>query len=56
MAGKGDTRRPLQITQAENDLRWLLAEGKISKSTYNRRWNKLKKAGLIQRSGIVIND
>jgi len=52
--GKGSQRRPLQITKAENKLRWLLFEGKISKATYNRKWNKLKKEGQIRRSGRIL--
>jgi hypothetical protein len=30
MAGKGDRRRPRQITKAEEELRWELAFGKPS--------------------------
>jgi len=52
--GKGDTRRLCCTTKEEEDIRWQLKEGKISFATYTRRYNLLKKKGLIQRSGIII--
>lgn len=52
--GKGSGRRPKQITSAESDLRWELKEGKISRVVFNRRFAKLKRAGLLRRSGVVL--
>ncbi len=52
--GKGSRPRPRSITSEEEDLRWLLAEKRVSFDTYSRRYNELKRLGLIQRSGRVL--
>jgi hypothetical protein len=52
--GKGDKRRPSQITREEQDLRWKLYCGTISSAEFNRQYSKLKKDGLITRSGKVV--
>lgn len=52
--GKGSTRRSCCTTSEEEKIRWQLKEGYISSAAFNRRYNLLKKKGLIRRSGIVI--
>lgn len=52
--GKGSKPRPRQITQEEEDLRMDYAQGKISLATFRRRYAKLKREGLLQRSGRVL--
>ena len=52
--GKGSRPRMRSITREEMDLRGLYFDGKISYSTYKKRFAKLKRAGLIQRSGKVL--
>ena len=52
--GKGSSRRPSQITSAEEDLRWQLIAGQITLATFNRRYTKLKRVGLLRRSGRVL--
>ncbi len=47
--GKGSKRRPLKTLTEENNLRWELAEGKITEAEYNRRYAKLKREGKIKR-------
>jgi len=47
--GKGNRRRPLRTGTEENDLRWELAEGKITEAQYNRRYAKLEREGKIKR-------
>ena len=54
MSIKGSWRRPSQITRAEKELREEYAEGKISRQKFDRAFAKLKKLGLIQRSGRVL--
>jgi len=54
MGIKGSWRRPRQITQEEESLRWMLIDGQISLATYKRRFAKLKRQGLIQRNGRVL--
>ncbi len=49
--GKGDWTRPSQITREEETIRWQLARGKINFATFERKYKKLKKQGLITRSG-----
>lgn len=53
MSIKGSWRRPRQISQEEDSLRWMLIDGQISLATFNRRFAKLKRAGLLRRSGRV---
>ena len=54
MSIKGSWRRPKQITSAEEDLRWKLLEGEISVRTFNRKYAKLRRDGLLRRSGRVL--
>jgi len=52
--GKGSKPRPRSITREEENLRNDYACGKISRVVFGRRFEKLKRAGLIQRSGRVL--
>ena len=52
--GKGSRPRPKSITRQEEELRSDYAFGNISLAVFNRRFAKLKKAGLIQRNGRVL--
>jgi len=49
MAGKGSKRRPRLISREEEELRWQLAEGKISRVTFNKRILEMIKEGKINR-------
>ncbi len=50
-AGKGDAQRPSQIGKEEENLRWALAEGRITFKEFEKRYNKLIRDGKIMRSG-----
>ena len=52
--GKGSRPRPRSITREDEDLRSDYAFGRISFASYKKRYAKLMRAGLIQRSGRVI--
>jgi hypothetical protein len=52
--GKGSKPRPRSITREEEDLRHEYAAEEISLATFNRRFTKLKRAGLIRRSGRIL--
>ena len=52
--GKGSKRRPRQITSAEEDLRWAYFNGRIGYTTYKRKYAKLRRVGLLRRSGRVL--
>ena len=52
--GKGSRPRPRSITREEMELRDEHSRGRISLRTFKRRYAKLMRAGLIQRSGRVI--
>lgn len=54
MGIKGSWRRPRSITREEEDLRDLLFRGKITQRTFTRRYNKLRRAGLIRRDGRIV--
>ena len=54
MGIKGDWKRPRSITQEEEELRNDYAFGRISLYTFTRRYGKLKRRGLIRRSGRVL--
>lgn len=55
MGIRGDDRpRPRATTREETELRNKLLEGRITFSTYSRRYTKLLKQGLIKRNGKVI--
>ena len=54
MGIKGSWRRPRSITRAEAELRGEYAQGEISLEKFNREYDKLKKLGLIRRSGRII--
>lgn len=51
--GKGSGRRPPQISREEEELRWELARGLITKEMFDTRYNELMAAGRITRSGKV---
>lgn len=54
MGIKGSWRRPRQITREEESLRTDYLYGKISMAVFDLRYAKLKRAGLIRRSGRVM--
>lgn len=53
-AGKGDKRRPCQISPEEEELRWGLALGEISQKEFNKKYEQLLKEGKIVKVGSVI--
>ena len=48
---KGSTRRPCQISREEEDLRWALALGRITKEEYDAEYARLEAEGKIMRGG-----
>lgn len=52
--GKGSKPRPQSVSREELDLRWDYAHGKISLAVFNRKYAKLKRDGLLRRSGRVL--
>jgi len=54
MGIKGSWRRPRSTTREEADLRDAYMNGRIGYPTYKKRFAKLKRAGLIKRSGVVL--
>jgi len=52
--GKGSARRPPQISREEEELRWELARGLITKEMFEQRYAELVHAHKIIRSGRVI--
>ncbi len=54
MGRSEDRPRPCATTREEAQLRTDLLTRKITFFTFQRRFNKLKKAGLIQRNGRVV--
>jgi len=54
--GKGSKRRPCTTGTAENNLRWALAEGRITFNEFEKRYKKLLEANKITRDGRVINE
>ena len=54
-AGKGCERRPAQIMPVEEDLRWALAQGRITRVQFNRAYRKLLRASMIRRGGRVLH-
>jgi hypothetical protein len=54
MGTKGDWKRKDQTTKEEQDLRWLYLQGKITLQEFEMEYRKLKKRGLIKRSGRVV--
>lgn len=46
---KGSNRRPAQISQAEERIRWKLAYGQITFAEFEKRVKALRKQGLIKR-------
>lgn len=55
-AGKGDTRRPSQIGSEEEELRYALARGSITRDKFDRQYAELLLAGRIIRSGRVLKN
>ena len=54
MGIKGSWKRPRSITREEEELRNDFAYGKISPKVFNEKYAELKRAGLIRRSGQII--
>jgi len=56
--GKGDTRRPRQISDDEWTLRWEYGQGNMTLEAFNVRFEELKKQGKIVRDGrkVVTNE
>jgi len=52
--GKGSKPRPRSTSREEADLRDAYMNGRIGYPTYKKRFAKLKREGLIKRSGIVL--
>jgi len=52
--GKGSKRRPSAISREEENLRWLLAEKKITFVEFETRYNRLLREGKITRNGRMI--
>lgn len=48
--GKGSKPRPDYTTRAEQELRWDYMNGEMTLNEFNRRYEKLKKRGLIKRN------
>jgi len=48
-AGKGDAPRPCCTSQEENELRWALFEGLITREEFDARMAELEVAGLVYR-------
>lgn len=53
-AGKGSGRRPSQIGKEEEDLRYALAEGKITSEQFQSEYIKLLHTHRITRNGRVV--
>ncbi len=53
-AGKGSWRRPCTTTHEEHDLRQLYMYTNMTQEEFDREYKKLKRKGLIRRSGRVI--
>ena len=47
--GKGSQRRPTAVSPEEEDIRWKLAEGRITFDEFERRYKKLVRDGKIKR-------
>jgi len=47
--GKGSKRRLCRTLREENDLRWALKEGRITRAQFDRRFAKLEREGKIKR-------
>jgi len=55
-AGKGDARRPRQISIEEERLRWKYACGGMTFAQFEKRYKQLVKEGKITRSGRKIGE
>ena len=53
---KGSGRRPSSVGRKEEELRWMLAMGKMTFDAYTWRMKQLKDAGEITRNGKVVKD
>lgn len=49
--GKGDKRRPVQVSRQEENLRWKLALGRITFEEYKHRRKKLIEQNLWGHKG-----
>lgn len=48
MAGKGSKRRPTLVSREEEDLRWELAYGRITRRTFDEKMVELKEKKNVQ--------
>lgn len=53
--GKGSTRRPCRTGHEENDLRWSLAMGLITREMFVQKFEDLVRRHKIIRDGKVIH-
>lgn len=49
--GKGSARRPCQVSREEEDLRWELAMGLITREQFDQKLRELEHAGKVTRGG-----
>jgi len=49
MNGKGDKRRPRQVSRQEEELRWAYAMGKMTFQEFEKKYKALHEKGLIYR-------
>ena len=52
--GKGDARRPCRTDRMEEDLRWALALGVITREMFDEQYAELERHRKIIRDGRVI--
>jgi len=52
--GKGSRPRPCCTTREEQELRADCMYGKITLGEFNKRYEELKKRGLIRRNGRIV--
>lgn len=55
MSGKGSWKRPCSTTREEQNLRDRYARGEITLRQFNKKFENLKKRGLIKRNGKTLN-
>lgn len=54
MSVKGSWKRPQTVTRAELELRHEFAKGIITEAVFEKEYARLKRIGLIRRSGKVL--
>ncbi len=55
MSTKGDWKRPCTTTREEYNLRQLYMYTDMKSKEFDRQYEKLKRKGLIRRSGKIVN-